>query len=181
MSISEPSEIIQLLRGIEQRSRAHAAGLPQQEEVQQYWEGVVFSLNGAYLAAPLNEVAEILHFPAVVTHVPGTQPWMQGVANIRGNLLPIVDLQLFLGGEQIIDDRRSRVLIIRRKEVFIGLLVQEVVGMRHIPQHQQIDFPPPNGLMGRFVKSAFEHDGETWPVFGMFALVESKEFQIAAL
>ncbi|VAX06456.1 hypothetical protein MNBD_GAMMA26-224 [hydrothermal vent metagenome] len=181
MPASEPQELVQLLHRIEQRSRAQAIGLPQQEEVQQYLEGVIFSLNEYRLVAPMSEVAELLQFPADVTQVPGTQPWVRGVANIRGTLLPIIDLQLFLGGEPVPSGRRSRVLIIKHKEIYTGLLVKEVLGMRHFPERSHISYPPPEGLLGKFIDTAFEHEGDTWPVFGMFALAESSEFQTASL
>ena len=48
-----------------------------------------------------DEVVEILPMPQV-TPVPGAQPWLLGVANIRGNLLPIVDLKQFLEGERTV-------------------------------------------------------------------------------
>ncbi|HEC14956.1 MAG TPA: purine-binding chemotaxis protein CheW [Sedimenticola sp.] len=181
MPASASRELVDLLRGIEQRSRARAAGLPQQEETRQYWEGVIFSLGDARLAAPLNEVTEILHFPSIVTAVPGTRPWVRGVANIRGNLLPIVDLQLFLGGGPVMDERRGRILVIRHGEIFTGLLVKEVTGMRHFQRENRIDYSPPEGPMEKFVHGAFEQDGGTWPVFSMYALAESPEFQVAAL
>lgn len=50
------------------------------------------------MIAPLEEVKEILNYPDGVTRVPGTQAWLLGMANIRGNLLPLIDLQQFLGG-----------------------------------------------------------------------------------
>ena len=181
MPASQSPELVELLRGIEKRSRAQAAGLPQQEEVRQYWEGVVFSLGDVRLVAPLDEVAEILHFPSIVTTVPGTRSWVRGVANIRGNLLPIIDLQLFLGGSPVVDERRGRILVIKHQGIFTGLLVKGITGMRHFQQESLIDYSLSNDLMGKFVRSAFAQDGETWPVFGIYALTESPEFQVAAL
>lgn len=181
MPVSESRELVELLQSIERRNRAQAAGLPQQEEIREYWEGVIFSLEDIRLVAPLKEVVEILHFPTVITPVPGTQPWVRGVANVRGNLLPIIDLQLFLGGNPVLDERRGRVLVVKHQGIFTGLLVKEVTGMRHFPQESRIDFSPPNGVMKKFVRTAYEQDGEAWPVFGMYALAECPEFQIAAL
>lgn len=176
-----PNELVQLLQNIEQRSRAQAVGLPQQEEIQPHWDGIVFYLGKTRLVAPLNEVIEILHLPADLTQVPGTQPWVRGVANIRGNLLPIVDLQLFLGDDSVLAGGHSRVLIIKHKKIFTGLLVKEVLGMRHFPQKCRIKYPSPDGLMGKFISTAFEKDEETWPVFSMFALAKNNRFQIASL
>ena len=46
--------------------------------------------------------------------VPGAQPWMLGVANMRGNLLPMVDLKQFLEGERTVLHESQRVLIVRQ-------------------------------------------------------------------
>jgi len=175
-------ELVQLLSDIEQRSIAQVSHLPELEEAHQYWEGVLFSLDQVRLIAPLNEVVEILHFPADITRVPGTHAWVKGVANVRGSLLPIIDLQLFLGGKPVMTGRRCRVLVIKHQGVFSGLLVQGVIGMRHFSQEKQKEYSPSgDSLLERFVSTAFEYDGDIWPVFGMFALAESAEFQIAAL
>ncbi len=175
-------ELVQLLSDIEQRSVARLAALPELEDARQYWEGLIFSLGEKRLVAPLNEVAEILHFPTDITRVPGTHPWVKGVANVRGSLLPIIDLQLFLGGAAVTTDRRCRVLVIRHQDIFSGLLVKEVMGMRHFSQKNRMDYSPSGaGLFEQFVTAAFEHDGECCPVFSMFALTGSTEFQMAAL
>ncbi len=182
MTAKSPHELIQLLSKIEQRSIVRQAALPELEEAHQYWEGMIFSLGDMRLVAPLNEVAEMLHFPADVTFVPGTHSWVKGVANVRGSLLPIIDLQMFLGGKPVITGRECRVLVVKHQGIFSGLLVKNVMGMRHFSQEEQIEYSiSSGGLLDKFVKTAFEYDGENCPVFGMFALAESAEFQMAAL
>ena len=182
MPARTPHELVQLLSDIEQRSVARLAALPELEDAHQYWEGVVFSLNEQRVVAPLKEVAEILHYPADITRVPGTHAWVKGVANVRGSLLPIIDLQLFLGGDPVVASRRCRVLVVKYQGIFSGLLIKDVLGMRHFSQENQMDYSPSSdGLLKQFVKTAFEYDGDNCPVFSMFALAESTEFQMAAL
>jgi len=182
MQARTPHDLVQLLSDIEQRSIVQQSALPELEEAHQHWEGVVFSLNKMQLVAPLNEVAEILHFPTDITFVPGTHSWVKGVANVRGSLLPIIDLQLFLGGKPVVTGRSCRVLVVKYQDLFSGLLVEEVMGMRHFSQENQIDYSVKNDdMLERFIKTAFEYDENIYPVFSMFALAESTEFQMAAL
>ena len=108
MSNQTANDIIRLLQDMESRSRRFSRGLPQQIEIKVVWEGVLFSVAGLQAIAPMSEVKEILNFPPAVTKVPGAKPWMLGIANVRGTLLPIVDLQYFLGGGSITIGRRSR-------------------------------------------------------------------------
>ncbi|MDO5506697.1 MAG: chemotaxis protein CheW, partial [Pseudoxanthomonas suwonensis] len=94
-----PASAFAVLADYERRSLAHVAGLPEQLEAPGLWRGVGFRVGGARLASRFEEVIEILPLP-VLTHVPGGQSWLLGVANIRGNLMPVVDLRQFLQGER---------------------------------------------------------------------------------
>ena len=80
-----------VLTDIARRSRAMAAGLPEQQEAVELWNGIGFVLAGERYVAPMGEVTEILHVPRY-THIPGVHPFMMGAANVRGRLLPLVDL-----------------------------------------------------------------------------------------
>src|SRR3546814_16980386 len=65
-----------------------------------------------------------------VTPVPGSQPWMLGVANIRGNLLPTVDLKQFLEGERTVLHESQRVLIVRQPGGDVAVTIDELFGQR---------------------------------------------------
>jgi twitching motility protein PilI len=180
MSQADARQLLSLLHGLEQRSRKNAIGLPRQNEVHESWEGVMFSVSGLHLVAPLGELIEILNYPASVTPVPGTQPWVRGVANVRGILLPIVDLQQFLGGAPTITGRRSRVLVARQEGARVGLLVGEVFGMRHFLEENRGRAPAFDDRVSDFVGSVFEEGRESWPVFSVTALLKDREFLVAA-
>lgn len=173
--------LLRILQEIEERCLEHAVGLPQQMVVEEAWGGVLFSVGGRVLVAPLGEVKEILNYPAAITSVPGTKSWVCGVANIRGNLLPIIDLQAFLMGKPTLPGRRSRVLVVEHGGVFTSLLVDQMVGIRHFypseRSREPVDLPD---AVGRFVEYCYRLDDEDWPVFGIHRLIASPEFQSAA-
>ncbi len=66
--------------------------------------------------------------------MPGVKPWVKGVANLRGRLLPVMDLGGFLGLELSKARKQRRVLVVEYNDLFVGLLVDEVVGMQHFAQ-----------------------------------------------
>ena len=72
----------------------------------------------------------MLPIPEQVTRVPGAKPWFRGIANLRGQLLTVVDLKSFLGAGAPATDRQARVLVVASREVPTGLIVDEVVGFR---------------------------------------------------
>ena len=173
--------LLRILQDIEERCLENAIGLPQQRVVEETWEGVLFSMGGRVLVAPLGEVKYILNYPATITSVPGTKTWVCGVANIRSNLLPIIDLQAFLLDSPTVPGRRSRVLVVDHEGVFTSLLVDQMVGIRHFrPSERSLDPVDLPDAVGRFVEHCYRLDDEDWPVFSMHRLVESPEFQLAA-
>jgi twitching motility protein PilI len=111
-----------LLQSLEELSKNVAKGLPQQTETRTLWSGIAFRLGDIEMVAPLTQVNEILHFPNL-TLVPGTLPWIKGLANIRGTLLPIVDLQGYLGQPAIQLRQQSLIMVIHHGELNVGLLV----------------------------------------------------------
>ncbi|WP_260294299.1 chemotaxis protein CheW [Sedimenticola hydrogenitrophicus] len=180
MSEITSADLLQLLQKIEHRSHQYAVGLPKQK-VQEYWEGVLFNITGLGVIAPLQEVREILNYPDGLTQVPGTQAWLLGMANIRGNLLPIIDLQQFLGGSPVVVGRRSRVLVVNHQGLYSGLLVGEVQGMRHFLAEQRTRVPILPEYIRQFVQGAYEYEGAVRPVFSMNLLAENTEFRVSSL
>lgn len=176
----EAERLVDLLRDLERRSREKAEGLPLQRDLTDYWEGVVFNVAGIRLIVALEEVSEILNQVPSMARVPGAKEWVKGVANIRGNLLPIIDLQGFLGGRSIVIGRRSRVLMIHKEGLSAGLLVSSVLGMRHFPVDSKGAEMKVNDAVKPYVDGGFVHDGEEWPVFSMLKLTADPAFQVAS-
>lgn len=169
-----------LLRSLEEKSLSRAAEETTDSGLMSVWAGLAFKVAGIRVLAPMNEVSEILNLPPRLTRVPGAKVWVKGVANVRGNLLPIIDLQSFLGGKPIVTDRRSRVLIVNRGEMTTGLLVGDVQGIRHFSDEQRIASARIEGVIGRYVQAAFENDDGIWPVLSMDRLVNDESFRLAA-
>ncbi len=170
-----------LLQDIERRSKVHAFELPQQLDVRTTWDGVGFRLGNLQLVAAVDEVKEILPLPRI-TSVPGAQRWVKGVANIRGTLLPVMDLQGFVQDSVTLPGRRSRILVVRHKGISAGLLVDEVLGLKHFYEEEYgSDGGEGESAYARYLRGVYRQDGESWPVFSMAALVDSPEFmQVAA-
>lgn len=180
-SSSVSRELMLLLKDMEQRSRQHAGDLPDQEEAHWLWEGILFYVTGSPVLASLKEIKEILNFPSALTIIPGTRKWVLGIANIRGNLLPVIDLQGFLGGKALVPGKRSRVLVIEHNGIRAGLLVGDIKGIRHFSEEQRMGLKDSSGPLQDFIVDAFQSDERTLPVFSMAKLTESAEFQTASL
>ncbi|UTW48034.1 chemotaxis protein CheW [Bacterioplanoides sp. SCSIO 12839] len=167
------------LLDIAERSRSNASELPQQVELVRYWRGVGFMLAGQQFAADMSEVAEILQ-PPRLTKVPGVRSWVLGVANVRGRLVPVMDLAGLLGLPSKANWRSRRVLVVEHGDHMIGLLVDAVLGMQQFADDRQVEMPDIAAEFDKFVTRAYERDGRHWPVFQLLDLVQAPEFlQIA--
>jgi len=167
---------IQLLFDIEQRCKKVAKGLPQRVTVKESWTGIGFKISNINLVAPLKQVNEILHYPKL-TIVPGTQPWVKGVANVRGTLLSIMDLQGFLSEKPLAITPQSRVLVVKRDELSVGLLVNEVMGLRHFKDEEKVTAVSRfDESLRHYIHGAFRQNEEEALVFSMYALTDNPHF-----
>lgn len=171
----------ELLRELERLARAALTGQGQNAAGEREWVGVAFRLSSENFLVAREETREVLGFPPVLTRVPGAKPWIRGLANVRGQLLPVVDLRAFLGGGMTNTGRSSRILVANHREVPAGLLVDEVLGFRRFADAEFGATVPPTLLRcERYLAGAFRRGSESWPVFSLRSLLESAEFLNAA-
>jgi twitching motility protein PilI len=171
-----------LLLNLEQLARKALTGQGRDAANEREWVGVAFRLSAENFLVAREETREVLGYPSVVTRVPGAKPWVRGIANVRGQLLPVVDLRAFLGGEPTTTSRSSRVLVANHREVPAGLLVDEVLGFRRFADGEFSNTVTPTILRcERYLAGAFRRGVEGWPVFSLRSLLESNEFLQAAV
>lgn len=179
--MSQSLTAFQLLLQIDQRCRVLGADLPSQPIHRDTWSGIGFRLGERWYVAPMGEISEVLHEPRY-TALPGVKPWVRGVANLRGRLLPLMDLCGFFGHELSPVRKQRRVVVVDHDEVFAGLLVDEVFGLQHFARDSleptridDLDAPE-----SAFVKGRFGGERE-WRVFSPFALAQSPGFMDVAI
>ncbi len=178
MDINDPFD---LLLDIEQRCIASAAGLPTLDKVEEEWVGVGFRIGDDKLIAPMYEIEEILDLPEF-TYVPGVKSWMVGVANVRGGLLPLMDLKGYILGEDIKQRNKARVIVIDYKGFNTGLIVEEVYGMKHfLNKDQSEDIPNLHENVSKYVGMAFNQEGDSWPVFSFQNMTQDERLAEASL
>jgi purine-binding chemotaxis protein CheW len=74
------------------------------------YRAIVFRLHGREYAFPLATVTEVLRMVAV-TEVPGSPDWLAGMINVRGCMVPVVDLRTQLGLPRSSPDLNSAIVI----------------------------------------------------------------------
>jgi twitching motility protein PilI len=150
--------------------------LPAQVDVNPTKTVVCFNLFGAPMAVLLEEVREVLEVP-VCTRLPRVQRWVKGVANVHGNLIPIVDFANFLGGRLQAAPKYQRVMIVEFGGISAGLIVDQVLGMKHFrvdtfSENREMVVPE----ITPYVPGTFFHDDEHWALFRPEALFRDEGF-----
>jgi twitching motility protein PilI len=171
----------ELLREVDRRARAAAQGKPDAAHAGPEWVGIAFRLGGEAFLMAREETREVMAAPAAMTRVPGARPWIRGLSNLRGQLLPVIDLRAFLGAGMTSVSRATRVLVANHREVPAGLLVDEVMGFRRFYESEfSGDLPPTLLRCERYLAGAFKRGAEVWPVLSVRTLLESQSFLQAA-
>ena len=94
MTLSDLSDRpFDLLVALEKRARAAIASRADQEEQGEEWIGVGFKLGEEGFVSARSDVREVLAVPESMTRVPGAKPWLRGIANVRGQLITVIDLK----------------------------------------------------------------------------------------
>ena len=103
---------------------------------------VLFSAAGSVYGVPETFVTEVARVPAV-TAVPHVPQWVRGVANLRGDIISVVDLRSFIGLEGT-SPHTGRLVVVRLidEEFSAGLLVDGVEQIAAVPFD---DVRPPAG------------------------------------
>jgi twitching motility protein PilI len=171
----------ELLKELEKRSRSVTGGSAQATAVANEWVGVAFRMGGETFLVAREETREVLAYPTVLTRIPGAKPWVKGLANIRGQLMPMLDLRQFLGGGATTPGRNTRVVVVNHRDIPAGLVVDEVLGFRRFAEPEFDAGPPPTVIRcDSYLAGAFRRNGEVWPVLSLKGLVESQGFLQAA-
>lgn len=164
------------LQDIDNRCRENARGLPTDTKVEENWTGIGFKLCGQRLIAKMSEVNEILPPPDTI-RVPGVLPWVKGLANIRGTLMPILDMSVYLTGQALSHAIERRVLIINHQDILAGLLVEEVYGLRRFkPEMKVNETMSVTGELDPYLDGFFSDEQAQWHIFSMDRLVETEKF-----
>ena len=146
------------------------------------WVGVAFRLGSDKFLIAREDMREVLSMPADLTRVPGARTWIRGLANVRGQLLPVIDLRSYLGSGTTSLTRSARILVANSRDTPSGFLVDEVLGFRRFAD-TDLDVTLPTTLVRceQYLKGSFRRDADVWPVFSLKTLIDSPGFlQVAS-
>jgi twitching motility protein PilI len=171
----------ELLAELERRGRSATASPEAPGAAGAEWVGVAVRMAGELYLVAREEAREVLGIPAPLTRVPGAKGWVLGLANIRGQLYPIIDLRQFLNGGAAPITRLTRILVVNHRDVPAGLVVDEVLGFRRFNEGTfNVEVPTTIVQCKQYLAGSFRHEREQLPVLSLRKLLEDPAFTAAS-
>ncbi len=123
-----------------------------QEEDTQQDKYLTFQLDDTEYAIEIYYVTEIMGMQKI-TKLPEMPSFVKGVINLRGKVIPVVDVRLRFGFEDRAYDERTCIIVINIRESNVGLIVDSVKEVADIPS-EQIEAAPKvkKGQESRFIQ-----------------------------
>jgi len=100
---------------------------------------VVFKLGQEEYGVSILQVQEIKRITEI-TRVPHTPEYIKGVINLRGSVLPVIDLKKRLNLPPQVSTEDARIIIVKVQEISVGMIVDAVSEVMTLSQ-QNIDSP----------------------------------------
>ncbi len=147
-------------------------------EQQGQWRGLGFMLSGRKVVSSMDELTEVMPRPERITRISGTPDWLVGLCNYHGEVLPLTDLQAFLGGDAVTQGVTNKVLVVKNLSKYYGFLVQDVLGIQYFPIANINETGRGRSGLEYFCYESVSQasEQELWPVLSMAALVQDGRF-----
>jgi purine-binding chemotaxis protein CheW len=116
---------------------ADAGGTASEEHV------VIFRLADEFYALDIQAVQEIVRMQAI-TSIPGSDAWVEGITNLRGRVVPVIDLRKRCGVEAREYTSETRIVVVSSVTGMVGLIVDAVSEVMRIPGEQ---IEPPSAIV----------------------------------
>lgn len=136
---------------------------------------VVFKLDDQTYGLDISAVSEIIRMENI-THVPRAPEFVEGVINLRGRIIPVMDLRErfeLASGEYT---RQSRIIIVEIAEVTVGMIVDSVLEVLRIPV-DSIEPPPAmvDGVDVAYLRGIALWDGRMIILLNLQKILDERE------
>lgn len=147
------------------------------EEDTQRGRFLTFSLGKESYGIEIKHVTEIIGIQAI-TKIPELPEYVKGIINLRGKIIPVMDVRLRFKKEPLEYNDRTCVIVIDVKDISIGLIVDAVSEVLTIPDENIVEPPKMNkGFYNRYIKNVGKVDNEVKLLLDCEKLLTDDEFE----
>lgn len=145
------------------------------EEDTQHGKYLTFSIGGDVYGIEIRYVMEIIGIQPI-TAVPKVPEYVKGIINLRGRIIPVIDIRIRFGREPVDYNERTSIIIVEIGEVLLGMIVDRVAEVITISDENIV--PPPaycSGAQNRFVKAIGKVGKDVKLLIGCEKLVQEND------
>lgn len=106
---------------------------------------MTFNSGNEYYGLKIQYVSEIIQFQTI-TSIPETEDYIKGLINLRGKVIPVIDVRLRFKQEEMEYNDRTCIIVINVKSMVVGLIVEKIAEVVEIKEE---DILPPPSIIGR--------------------------------
>lgn len=121
------------------------------EEDTQKGRYMTFQSGKEYFGIGINYINEIIEMQPI-TAIPKVEKFIKGMINLRGKIIPVIDIRLRFGQEPIEYTDRTCIIIINVKDMVVGLIVERIAGVVNIDDK---DIEEPQALSSGSYKNRY--------------------------
>ena len=170
---------LQSLELLERISAYDGVTPPAFENDQMRWVGTFLSIAGVGLLVGEGELEEIIETPAVTT-IPGTKPWVMGVAAFKGGLLPILSGDVLFRKRPYSGRARDYAMVVRRPGMYFGITLSDIQRDLTFNIDQRDMRHPVDPDFAKFSLGGFEYEGQFLAVLDLDKLVADDDLSNAS-
>ncbi len=136
---------------------------------------VSFKLREEEFAVDILQVQEIIRLQDI-TNVPNAPDFVEGVINLRGRVIPIIDLRKRFALERVEHSKSTRIIVVMIDNVTVGLIVDEVSEVLRIPE-DTVEPPPPivAGIESDYIKGVGKLEDRLLILLDLGKILSQKE------
>lgn len=101
---------------------------------------VTFKSGKEYFGLKIEYVSEIIVFQEI-TEIPESEDYIKGLINLRGKIIPVIDVRLRFKQEPFTYDDRTCIIVINVKSILVGLIVEKIAEVVEIPEENILPSP----------------------------------------
>ncbi len=119
---------------------------------------LLFHIGASLYSVSLGLVTEILNVQHI-THLPGVPYYIKGIINLRGKVVPVIDVRLKLGMEERAYDDKTCIIVVELHEMQLGIIVDSVSEVVTVDTDHTAAPPDIGQTGGRYLASVSEIGG----------------------
>jgi purine-binding chemotaxis protein CheW len=106
--------------------------MPEKSAVKTEKQMVIFELGSEIYGLDISTVHEIIRMQPI-TRVPRTPSYVEGVINLRGKVIPVIDMRKRFNLEKAQNNKNNRIVVVNVKDTILGIIVDAVTEVLRIP------------------------------------------------